>query len=128
MKKIFFADKDIEVFIGNLLRAGVIISSSVIVVGGIIYLWQHGNKLPDYHSFRGMSTSFYSLALVWKGIKNGSGAHIIQLGVLVLLATPVARVLFSVFGFIDEKDKLYIVITLIVLLIITGSIFLGIKA
>lgn len=128
MKKFFFADKDIEVFIGNLLRAGVIISSSIIVLGGIIYLWQHGNKLPNYKSFRGMSSSFYSLALVWKGIKAGSGAHIIQLGVLVLLATPIARILFSIFGFIEEKDRLYIVITLIVLLIITGSIFFGIKA
>lgn len=75
-----------------------------------------------------MSSSFYSLALVWKGIKGGSGAHIIQLGVLVLLATPIARILFSIFGFIEEKDRLYIVITLIVLLIITGSIFFGIKA
>jgi len=127
MKK-FFADKDIEVVIGNLLRAGVILSSAVIIIGAIIYLWQSGQDHHNYHRFEGMHTTYYSLSFVLHGVVKGSGEHIIQLGVLLLLATPVARIVFSIFGFIKERDTLYIVITLLVLFIIGSSIFLGINA
>ncbi|MGZ3959257.1 MAG: DUF1634 domain-containing protein, partial [Flavisolibacter sp.] len=72
--------------------------------------------------------SFYSLPLVFTGVLHGRGAHIIQLGVLILIATPVARVAFSIFGFAEEGDRLYIAITLLVLIIILTSMFLGLKA
>ncbi len=127
MKKIF-ADKDIELTIGNLLRAGVILSSIVIITGAIIYLSQSGNDHHNYHRFEGMHNTYYSLSFVLHGVAKGSGEHIIQLGVLILLATPVARIVFSLFGFIKEKDTLYIVITLLVLCIIAGSVFIGLEA
>lgn len=127
MKKIF-ADKDIEIIIGNLLRAGVIISSIIIMIGAIIYLLQSGHEHPDYRKFEGMNNTFYSLSYVFNGVAHFSGEHIIQLGVLILIATPVARIVFSIIGFIRENDSLYIVITCLVLFIILGSIFLGIKA
>lgn len=120
-------DKDIEIIIGNLLRGGVIASSLIIILGGIIYLWQHGGSRPDYHTFHGLNNTFYSLPMVWEGVLKGDGEHIIQLGVLILIATPVARVVFSIFGFLQEKDRLYIIITLIVLLIIVGSMLSGVK-
>lgn len=123
-----FADKDIEVIIGNLLRAGVIISSIIIIIGALIYLWQSGHEHPDYHKFEGMNNTYYSLSYVFNGVARFSGEHIIQLGVLILIATPVARIVFSVIGFIKENDSLYILITLLVLFIILGSIFLGVKA
>lgn len=127
MKKIL-ADKDIEIIIGNLLRAGVLISSAIIIIGAIIYLCQSGHVHPDYHKFKGMNNTFYSLSYVLHGVAQLSGEHIIQLGVLILIATPVARIVFSIIGFIKEHDTLYIVITLLVLLIILSSIFFGIKA
>ncbi len=127
MKKIF-ADKNIQIIIGNLLRAGVLISSAIIILGAIIYLWQSGHAQPDYHDFRGMNHTFHSLPHVLKGVAKLSGEHIIQLGVLILIATPIARIVFSIIGFIKERDRLYIVITLLVLLIILGSILGGIKA
>lgn len=123
-----FADQDIEIIVGNLLRAGVIISSAIIVIGAIIYLWQSGHQHPNYHKFEGMNNTFYSLSYVINGVSKLSGEHIIQLGVLVLIATPVARIVFSIIGFIKENDNLYIIITFLVLFIILGSIFLGIKA
>ena len=49
---------------------------------------------------------------------------IAQLGLLVLLATPVVRVAASVAGFALEGDRLYSAITLVVLLILLASIFL----
>jgi uncharacterized membrane protein len=40
---------------------------------------------------------------------------IIQLGILILIATPVVRVAFSVFAFAEERDWMYVVVTLVVL-------------
>jgi uncharacterized membrane protein len=127
MKKKILQDKDIEIIIGNLLRAGVIISSLTIIFGGFVYLLQHGRNLPDYHTFEGLTGTFYSLPLVLTGVIKGEGEHIIQLGVLILIATPLARVVFSIFGFIKEKDRLYIIITLLVLIIIVTSMLLGLN-
>ncbi len=49
---------------------------------------------------------------------------ITQLGLVALLATPVMRVATSVVGFALERDRLYTVVTFIVLGILLTSIFL----
>lgn len=128
MAKKILQDQDLEVIIGNLLRLGVIISSLVILTGGVIFLFNHGLTKPDYHTFRGLTGSLHSISSVVKGASKGTGENIIEFGVLLLIATPVARILFSILGFIAEKDRLYIVLTLIVLFIITSSVLLGLKA
>jgi uncharacterized membrane protein len=58
-----------------------------------------------------------------KGVVHLNSLSIIQLGILLLIATPVSRVIFSVIGFFFEKDYLYVIISLIVLAIIAYSIF-----
>jgi uncharacterized membrane protein len=50
---------------------------------------------------------------------------VIMLGLLLLVATPVARVVFSVAGFLRERDFLYVVLTLIVLAVLLSSLFFG---
>lgn len=126
-EKKHWQDKDVEAALGNLLRWGVILSSVIVLIGGIIYLWRNGTSIPDYHSFHGLLLPFHSLTDVIKGIANGKGQAIIQLGVVLLIATPIARIAFSIVGFIKEKDRLYILIASIVLAIIITSLLLGIK-
>jgi uncharacterized membrane protein len=46
--------------------------------------------------------------------------------VLLLVATPVARVAFSIVGFALERDRLYVVITTIVLAILLYSLIAGV--
>ena len=53
---------------------------------------------------------------------NGRGRGVIQLGLLLLIATPIARVAFSVVGFALERDRMYVVFTLIVLAILLYSL------
>jgi uncharacterized membrane protein len=93
----------------------------------VLYLVRHGNTQPDYHTFHGILEPFHSLPEILTGISQGKGQAVIQAGVILLIATPVARIVFSIIGFIKEKDKLYIVIALIVLGIIITSMSLGIK-
>jgi uncharacterized membrane protein len=126
MKK-YWQDKDVEVVLGNLLRWGVIISSFVVLIGGIIYIVRHGEASPDYKTFHGLLQPYHNLSNIFNGINDLKGQAIIQLGVILLIATPIARVVFSIIGFIRERDFLYIFIALIVLGIIITSMALGIK-
>lgn len=126
MKK-FWHDKDIQLFIGNLLRAGVLSSSVVIIIGGVFYLLHQGRQPASYSEFNG-SGGLHTFTAVLEGVVNGRGSAIIQLGVLLLITTPVARILFSIFGFLQEKDRMYVFITSLVLIIIFTSVLLGLKA
>jgi uncharacterized membrane protein len=122
-KEIKMSDYDIEAVMGRLLITGVIISGSLILIGGIYYLIQHGFSIPHFKTFRGEPSNLRSVSQIFKGVIHLDSLSIIQLGLLLLIATPVARVVFAVIGFFIEKDFLYVIISLIVLAIIAYSIF-----
>ncbi|RBL92798.1 DUF1634 domain-containing protein [Chitinophaga flava] len=125
--KHFWADKDIQQLIGKQLRVGVITSSIIVLLGGIVYLYRHGHESPDYGTFTGVREGLDNLPGILKGIMAGQGRDVIQLGVVLLIATPIFRIVFSVFAFLLEKDYLYVVITLIVLAVITFSMVGGLE-
>lgn len=60
---------------------------------------------------------------MWTGVVGLHGKAIIQLGLLLLVATPIARVVFSAFAFFAEGDYLYVGITLLVLAVLMFSLF-----
>ncbi|RKR80354.1 putative membrane protein [Mucilaginibacter gracilis] len=128
ISKLRFADKDIEQFIGLQLRYGVITSSLVVLIGGLFYLSQSGQlPLPSYHQFIGTKVGYTSLGQILVGVRHFQAPAIIQLGVVILIATPILRIAFSLLGFVLEKDKMYILITTIVLTVMLASIFGGLK-
>ena len=90
----------------------------VALAGGIVYLIRHGAQLPDYRVFKGEPDKMKRPGPMWKAILNGEGRPLIQLGLLLLIATPIARIVFSIFGYLLEKDYLYVLITVIVLAVI----------
>lgn len=115
-------DHHIEVVIGTLLRAGVLISAAVVIIGGIIYLIRHGHSVASYKIFEGNQSPLRTLAGIFHGVIRPSGRAIIQLGLLLLIATPVARVLFSAVAFARQRDHLYVALTLTVLAILVYSL------
>ena len=117
-----YSDRNIETAMGNLLRYGVLLSAAIVLVGGSIYLMRHGHEEPALRSFSGEPKQFTNLSMIFEYALKGSGRAIIQVGVLVLIATPIARILFSIIGFIKEKDVLYTGITLFVLGVIIASL------
>lgn len=125
-EKKVFKDADVKLMIGTLLRWGVIVSMSVVFCGGIIYIYRHGNETASYQKFIGEPTFLKSIPGILQGVLAGKGRAIIQTGILLLIATPIARVLLSVYSFLLEKDYLYVGITLIVLSIIVFSMLSGI--
>ena len=108
---------------GSLLRIGVLVAAFLVVLGGALFFIQHPREIFDYTTFKGEPANFRQVHLILKEALKFRGRDIIQLGLLVLIATPVARVIFSLFGFLIEKDWIYVAITSIVLIILSVSLF-----
>jgi len=120
-----WTDQVVEEWIGNLLRAGVTLSAAVVLFGACVYLVRHGHELPHYRVFAGTPEDLRSVSGIWKNVLAFKGQAIIQLGLLILIATPVARVAFSVVAFAVERDRLYVLVTFLVLAILTYSLMGG---
>lgn len=116
------ADKDIQLILGTLLRVGVISSMSVVFLGGVIYLISNSSAAVDYNEFDPGKSGLSSIVAIFAGLKHLDGAAIIQFGTLLLIFTPILRVVFSVFSFLIEKDYLYVLIGLFVLSVILFSL------
>jgi uncharacterized membrane protein len=115
-------DHRIEVILGNVLRSGVVLSAAIVLWGACIYLFRHAHEPADYGIFRGEPSEFRTIPGIIQSVISGRGRGLIQLGLLVLIATPIARVAFSIVGFALERDRMYVAFTLIVLAILLYSL------
>jgi uncharacterized membrane protein len=113
-----FDDRRMEMMMGRLLQAGVLLASTVVLVGGILYLKAHGDTPANFRTFTGEAASLRYPARLFSLLRQGDSAAIVQLGILLLIATPIARVAFAVIGFAIERDRLYIVVSLTVLAVL----------
>lgn len=119
-----FSDEKLELIMGNLLRIGVMIAALVVFAGGCIYLLHQGDSQADYRNFHGEPASLRTVQGIAEEAAALHSAGIIQLGLLLLIATPVMRVVFAVVGFALERDYLYTIVSVIVLGVLMYS-FLG---
>ena len=103
-----------ERVIGALLQGGVVVSMAVSVIGLARYLGVEGRRVSDFRVFRGEPVDLTSASAVVAAALSGRREATIQLGVLVLIATPIARVLLSLAAFALQRDTTYVVVTLIV--------------
>ncbi|KRT17762.1 hypothetical protein ASU31_00240 [Pedobacter ginsenosidimutans] len=126
--KIALSERDVEKSVGQLLRFGVVTSSIIVLIGGILYLFSIGSQpRPDYDIFKGEQASLVTFKGIFMGIFTMNPMAIIQFGALLLIMTPIMRIIFSLTAFAIEKDRLYVIITLIVLSIILVSTFGGLN-
>ena len=121
-KRSAISDAWIDEVIGDLLRVGVVLSSLIVLIGGGLYLRRHGTELPNYHMFHGEPSELRSIWGIIKDASSFSSRGIIQLGMLLLIATPVMRVAFTVVSFIIQRDRIYVGVTLIVLSVLIFSL------
>lgn len=109
------SDKALELWLGKLLRSGVILAALVVFAGGVWYLGAASGTVENYRTFRGEPAALTHVTEIIRDAVSWHALGLIQLGLLLLIATPVARVLFSVIGFARERDWMYVGFTLIVL-------------
>jgi uncharacterized membrane protein len=117
-----WTDRRMDIVVGNPLRSGVVLSAPIVFLGAVIYLARHGSSHADYRVFRGEPSDLRTVGGIVRQVIAVRGRGIIQLGLLFLIATPVVRVAFSIFGFAEEEDRLYVVIASVVLLVLAYSL------
>jgi len=110
------------IVMGNLLKTGVIVAASIVLFGGIIYLFRHGLAQADYNTFQRVPYDLCNVRGILKSVFSFHGRGFIQLGLLLLIATPIARVLLSIFAFALKRDTLYLMITCVVFGILIYSL------
>ena len=117
-----WTDQRIEEVLGNLLRAGVLLSALVVTLGAVVYLLGHGHEPVNYRIFRQEPADLRELRGIVRDSWGLRGRGIIQFGLLLLIATPVSRVAFSILAFSKERDGIYVGFTLIVFAILLYSL------
>jgi len=116
------SDEALEVLLGRLLQAGVLVAAAVVAIGGIYLLIMRGGGKPAYASFSGAATALRSVGGILAEARALKADGIVQTGLLLLIATPVLRVAFSLFGFARQRDWLYVLLTLFVLTVLTAGL------
>jgi len=116
------SDQQMEEFLGNVLRIGVIIAGIVVLAGGILYIWRYGNVIPNYRLFRGEPADLRTVTGIVNDVLLLRSRGLIQLGLLLLIATPIARVVFALVAFVRQRDRIYIIVALIVLTVLAYSL------
>lgn len=118
---------NMNLMIGNTLRIGVVTAVIIALIGGIYYLSQSSSMtLPDYTVFHKGAASYTTFAGIVHGAIAFSPTEVIQLGVIVLMLTPIIRVLLSLIDFSIQRDWLYVVITAIVFVVIIANSIVGV--
>lgn len=120
-----WTDERLDRILGNLLRAGVLLSALVVLIGGIFYLSWHGGEAPNDKRFTEEPSDLRDPRKILSAALVGDSRALIQVGVLLLIATPVARVAFSVVAFLLQKDITYVVVTVIVLAVLMYGLVIG---
>jgi uncharacterized membrane protein len=115
-------DERLDRIVGVVLRTGVTLAAALVLVGGIAFLASHGYQVPDYHKFHPEPATLTTIGGIWLGAIRLDPIYLIQLGLLVLIATPVVRVITCVAGFALERDWMYATVSLIVLVCLLASI------
>ena len=115
-------DQRMQQVVGRLLQAGVMLSAAVVIAGGAWLLARSGWSAPAYHYFHAEPPQFRHVSGLIASLARPTPEVIVQLGLVLLIATPVARVVFSMVAFAIQRDRTYVVITLIVLAVLAYSL------
>ena len=115
-------DPRLQRVVGSLLRFGVLLAAAVVLGGGVAYLAKHGAAIPDYRVFRGQPAELRSLGGIVRGALALDERSVVQLGLVLLIATPIARVAIAGVAFVFERDRTYVLVALLVLALLLKSL------
>ena len=117
-----WTEERLQSMVSLVLRVGVNLAAAIVVLGGLVFLRRHGHEVPHYRVFRGEPSDLRTIGGIVRDAAAFSGRGLIQLGLLVLVATPVARVALSLVVFAVQRDRTYAVVTLVVLALLILSL------
>jgi uncharacterized membrane protein len=118
-------DERIEQVIGRLLQLGVLTAALVVAIGGILLLAQYGHLPASFQQFTGEDPTMKSIGGIVHTVLRGDSRAIVQLGLVLLIVTPIARVALTLGAFIVQRDRLYIFTTGVVLALLLYGLLWG---
>ena len=120
-----WTDAQVEQLLGWVLQIGVILAAAVALLGGVVDLLGHGMHAADHRAFHGEPLDLRTLRGIVRGALRGEGRDIAQLGVVLLLATPITRVALSTLAFARQRDRTYVLVTSLVLVLLLAGLLTG---
>jgi uncharacterized membrane protein len=120
-----WSDHQVEQVIGRLLQVGVLVAAAVVILGGVALLAQYGHTPADFRVFRAESSPLRSVGGVVRAALALDSRAVVQLGLVLLIATPVARVALTLVAFVVQRDRLYVLITALVLVLLLYGLIWG---
>jgi uncharacterized membrane protein len=119
-----WSDHAVEQVIGRLLQIGVLLAAGVVLIGATLLLVRHGATPASYSEFRSEPNELRSVVGIVRAAASLNAAAIVQLGLVLLIATPIARVGFTLVAFILQRDRTYVwITTLVMMLLLFGLVF-----
>jgi len=109
----------------RLLQWGVLAAAIVVVTGGLLLLAQYGHLPANFRQFKGEDPALRSVGGIFRAALSGDSRAIVQLGLVLLIATPAARVALTLGAFVIQRDRLYILTTSIVLSLLLYGLIWG---
>jgi uncharacterized membrane protein len=125
MRRERMSDEEVEQWIGRLLQLGVVISAAVAIIGGVVYLFRYGTGPTHYARFRGVPAGLESVHGIVEGALALRSRWVIQLGLLLLIATPILRVALALVAFLRQRDYTYVLVTSLVLALLLYSLLVS---
>ena len=120
-----WSDHRVEQIVGRLLQIGVLVAAAVVVVGGIALLASSGHTTANFSQFRPEASALDSVGGVIRGALALDARAVVQLGLVLLIATPVARVALTLVAFVLQRDRMYVAITTLVLALLLYGLVWG---
>lgn len=118
------AETKLDIAVGHALRIGVSLAAIVVLAGWIVMLVHSNGSVPDFREFHGSPVLLTHPASIFGGKYGAASERTIMAGILLLIATPLARVIMCLVGFAIEKDRLYVLVSGIVLAVLLYSLLL----
>lgn len=119
----------VERIISGLLRSGVVTSLVLMLAGTLISFFRshrYGESHDDLVRLIGKEGDFpHSLAWLLEGLGSLRGQSLIVLGLVILIVTPVLRVMVTIVAYLIERDRIFVLLSSIVLALLILSMVLG---
>ena len=116
-----FNDDKMERTMGQLLRLGVLLAGTVVVAGGVMYLADHHGERVNYTKFTGHPITLRHPA----ELAGSTSIAVLDVGILLLVAVPIARVGFALAAFLAERDWLYTAVSALILAVLVWGMLRG---
>lgn len=118
------AEWRMEQLVGRLLQVGVLAAAVLVLAGGLVLLTQHGGSTADFREFVGVPDTYRTVLGSARAALALDGRGLVQLGIILLIATPVARVAMTLVAFLIQRDRIYVALSAVVLVVLLyGLIF-----